>query len=48
MVLSMFTYLASFVSFDFSLGAAASWLMLLMSLVMCLFFIAVIRRREAY
>ncbi len=48
MVLSMFTYLASFVSFDFSLGAAASWLMLLMSLVMCLFFIAVIRRRESY
>jgi len=48
MVLSMFTYLASFVSFDFSLGAAASWLMLLMSLIMCLFFILVIRRREAY
>jgi multiple sugar transport system permease protein len=47
MVLSMFTYLASFVRFDFSLGAAASWLMLLMSMAMCLFFIAVIRRREA-
>ena len=47
MTLSMFTYLASFVRFDFSLGAAASWLMLLMSLLMCLFFIAVIRRRDA-
>jgi len=46
MVLSMFTYLASFVRFDLSLGAAASWLMLLMSMALCLFFIAVIRRRE--
>jgi len=32
--------------FDLSLGAAASWLMLLMCLLLCLFFIAVIRRRE--
>ena len=47
MVLSMYTYLMSFVQFDFSLGAAAAWLMLLMSMLMCLFFIAVIRRREA-
>jgi multiple sugar transport system permease protein len=47
MVLSMFTYLMSFVRFDFGLGGAASWLMLLMALLMCLFFIAVIRRREA-
>jgi multiple sugar transport system permease protein len=47
MVLSMFTYLMSFVRFDFGLGAAASWLMLLMALLLCLFFIAVIRRREA-
>jgi multiple sugar transport system permease protein len=46
MVLSMFTYLISFVRFDFGLGAAASWLMLLMALLVCLFFIAVIRRRE--
>src|SRR5499427_5627872 len=46
MVLSMFTYLLSFVRFDFGLGAAASWLMLLMVLLVCLFFIAVIRRRE--
>ncbi len=47
MVLSMFTYLASFVRFDFALGAAASWMMLLMSMLICLFFIAVIRRRDA-
>lgn len=47
MSLSMFTYLASFVRFDLSLGAAASWLMLVMSLLLCLFFIAAIRRREA-
>jgi multiple sugar transport system permease protein len=47
MTLSMFTYLASFVRFDLSLGAAASWLMLVMCLLLCLFFIAVIRRREA-
>lgn len=47
MVLSMYTYLASFVRFDLSLGAAASWLMLLISLLMCLFFMAVIRRRDA-
>ena len=47
MSLSMFTYLASFVRFDLSLGAAASWLMLVMCLLLCLFFIAVIRQREA-
>ncbi|HXT79761.1 MAG TPA: sugar ABC transporter permease [Acetobacteraceae bacterium] len=47
MVLSMYTYLTSFVRFDLSLGAAASWMMLLMSLLLCLFFIAVIRRRDA-
>jgi multiple sugar transport system permease protein len=35
------------VKFDLSLGAAASWLMLFMCLLLCLFFIAVIRRREA-
>ncbi len=35
MVLSMFTYLASFVRFDLSLGAAASWMMLLMSMALC-------------
>lgn len=48
MVLSMFTYLASFVRFDFALGAAASWMMLLMSMGLCLIFIALIRRRDAH
>jgi multiple sugar transport system permease protein len=47
MTLSMFTYLASFVRFDLSLGAAASWLMLFICLLLCVFFILVIRRREA-
>lgn len=47
MTLSMFTYLASFVRFDLSLGAAASWLMLLMSMLLCGFFIVTIRRRDA-
>jgi len=28
----------SFVRFDFGLGAAASWLMLLMALLLCLFY----------
>ncbi len=48
MVLSMFTYLTSFVRFDFGLGAAASWMMLLISMLTCLFFIATIRRRDAH
>jgi multiple sugar transport system permease protein len=47
MVLSMYTYLASFVRFDMSLGAASSWMMLLISLIMCAFFIALVRRRDA-
>ena len=47
MVLSMYTYLVTFVQFDFSIGAAAAWLMLLMSMAMCLFFIAAIRRPQA-
>ncbi len=37
MVLSMFTYLASFVRFAFAPDAAASWMMLLMSMLICLF-----------
>jgi multiple sugar transport system permease protein len=48
MVLSMFTYLTSFVRFDFSLGAAASWIMLFISMITCLLFIATIRRRDAH
>jgi multiple sugar transport system permease protein len=47
MVLSMYTYLASFVRFDMSLGAASAWMMLLISLIMCGFFIALVRRRDA-
>jgi len=47
MVLSMFTYLASFQRFDLSLGAAASWLMLLISLLLCTLFIMTVRRRSA-
>jgi multiple sugar transport system permease protein len=47
MTLSMFTYLASFVRFDMSLGAAASWSMLAMSMMLCAFFIVTIRRRDA-
>ena len=47
MVLSMYTYLASFVRFDLSLGSAASWMMLLISLIMCGCFIALVRRRDA-
>jgi multiple sugar transport system permease protein len=47
MVLSMYTYLASFVRFDLSLGAASSWMMLLISLIMCGCFIVVVRRRDA-
>jgi multiple sugar transport system permease protein len=46
MVLSMYTYLASFVRFDLSLGAASSWMMLLISLIMCGSFIALVRRRD--
>ena len=47
MTLSQFTYLASFVRFDLPLGAAASWLMLVMSMVLCLVFMLTVRRRDA-
>ncbi len=47
MVLSMYTYQASFVQFSLSLGAAASWLMLAIALVVCLLFAAAIRHRDA-
>jgi len=45
MLISIFTYLTSFLSFDLGLGAASSWMMLLVSMLMCASFIAVIRRR---
>src|ERR1700733_2812820 len=47
MTLSQFTYLASFVRFDLSLGGAASWLMLVMSMLLCLVFMSTVRRRDA-
>ena len=47
MTLSQFTYQASFVRFDMSLGSAASWTMLAMSMVLCLFFMSTVRRRDA-
>jgi multiple sugar transport system permease protein len=47
LLLSVYTYQASFIQFDLSLGAAASWVMLLIALVACLGFVAVIGRREA-
>lgn len=46
-LLSIFTYVASFVRFDLSLGAAAAWLMLGISLVLCLLFIGALRRKDA-
>jgi len=45
-LLSIFTYMVSFVQFDLSLGAAAAWLMLLISLVMCMLFILALRRKD--
>ena len=48
MLLSVYTYQASFVQFDLSLGAAASWVMLVIALVVCGAFIAMIRQRDAY
>ena len=47
LLLSVYTYQASFVQFDLSLGSAASWVMLLIALVACLAFVALIRRRTA-
>jgi multiple sugar transport system permease protein len=46
MLLSMYTYLASFQQFDLSLGAAASWVMLIIALLLCFLFIAMIRRQS--
>lgn len=47
-LLSIYTYVTSFVSFDMSLAAAASWVMLLIVLLFCLAFVVTIRRRDAY
>lgn len=45
-LLSIFTYTVSFVRSDLSLGAAASWIMLLIALLMCLLFVKALGRRE--
>ncbi len=47
-LLSIYTYVTSFVSFDMSLAAASSWVMLLIALVFCLGFVLIIRRRDAH
>jgi multiple sugar transport system permease protein len=44
MLLSIFTYMISFLHFDLSLGAAASWMMLLMVLLACAALILIVRR----
>jgi multiple sugar transport system permease protein len=45
MLISIFTYTVSFFSFDLGLGAASSWMTLVVSMLMCAGFIAVIRQR---
>jgi multiple sugar transport system permease protein len=47
MLLSVYTYQASFVQFDLSLGAAASWVMLVIALVACMGFVALVGRKGA-
>lgn len=46
MVLSLFTYLLSFVQFDLGLGAAASWIMVCIVLFGCTGLIRILQRRE--
>jgi multiple sugar transport system permease protein len=43
MLLSIFAYLITFVSFDLGLGAAASWIMLLVTALICAAFIMTLR-----
>src|SRR6185295_15368833 len=43
MLLSVFTYVVTFTSFDLGMGAAASWIMLLVAMVICGVFIRVLR-----
>lgn len=45
MLLSIFTYVVTFVSFDLGLGAATSWLMLIVAMFLCAIFIHVLRDR---
>ncbi len=46
-LLSIYTYVTSFMSFDMSLAAASSWVMLLMALAICTIFFLMIRKRDA-
>ena len=46
-LLSLYTYTTTFVNFDFTLGAAASWVMLLICLLLCLGFVRLTRRGRA-
>lgn len=45
-LLSVYTFEASFLSFDLTLAAAASWVMLLIVMIFCVFFILASRRKE--
>jgi multiple sugar transport system permease protein len=45
-LLSVYTFMTSFFAFDMSLGAAASWIMLLIVFVFCVLFVAASRRKE--
>jgi multiple sugar transport system permease protein len=47
MLLSIFTYMTSFVQGDLSYAAAAAWIMTAMALLACAAFILVLRRRSA-
>jgi multiple sugar transport system permease protein len=46
LVLSIYVYQTSFFSFDLTLASAASWVMLLIVLTVCLILIATMRRKE--
>ncbi len=43
MLLSIFTYIVTFSSFDLGLGSAVSWIMALVAAILCAFFIHVLR-----
>jgi multiple sugar transport system permease protein len=47
MLLSVYTFIVTFVQFDFGLGASASWVMLAVSLLLCLAFVGLLRRKGA-
>ena len=46
-VLSIFTYILSFVQFDLGLGAAASWIMVCIVLMVCAILIRILQREDA-